>query len=224
LSRILTSLLLLQAGYAYVPYSSLESVIEQSKEGYYLALRQTQGTILTDSPHWQPWLLFFLRALQQQVRRLAFKVEREKIALAAMSELAVAILDYARDHGRVTMGNMVQVTGASRLLRVRCVESRGIVPVLKRPLPRLVSRLWYRTMTITLPDDPALATLGEDEIRIDLACGAFAAGHMSRAVAARLAGLDCQAFDEILFARHIPSYDEDTLAEDLETLRSLGSR
>ena len=114
LSRILTTLLLLQAGYAYVPYSSLESVIEQSKEEYYLALRQTQGTILTDSPHWQPWLLFFLRALQQQVRRLAFKVEREKIALAAMSELADAILDYARDHGRVTMGNMVQVTGASR--------------------------------------------------------------------------------------------------------------
>ena len=39
LSRILTTLLLLQAGYAYVPYSSLESVIEHSKEGYYLALR-----------------------------------------------------------------------------------------------------------------------------------------------------------------------------------------
>lgn len=34
LSRILTTLLLLQAGYAYVPYSSLESVIEQSKEAY----------------------------------------------------------------------------------------------------------------------------------------------------------------------------------------------
>jgi Fic family protein len=114
LSRILTTLLLLQAGYLYVPYSSLESVIEQSKEGYYLALRQTQATILTDAPNWQPWLLFFLRALQQQVRRLAFKVEREKIALATMSELAVAILDYARDHGRVTMRNMVQVTGASR--------------------------------------------------------------------------------------------------------------
>lgn len=42
LSRVLTTLLLLQAGYAYVPYSSLESVIENSKEGYYLGLRQTQ--------------------------------------------------------------------------------------------------------------------------------------------------------------------------------------
>ena len=47
LSRVLTTLLLLQAGYAYVPYSSLESVIENSKEGYYLALRQTQGTVCT---------------------------------------------------------------------------------------------------------------------------------------------------------------------------------
>ena len=62
-SRILTTLLLLRAGYAYVPYSSLESVIEHSKEGYYLALRQTQGTIRTDTPNWQPWVLFFLRAL-----------------------------------------------------------------------------------------------------------------------------------------------------------------
>ena len=35
LSRILTTLLLLQAGYAYAPYSSLESVIEHSKENYY---------------------------------------------------------------------------------------------------------------------------------------------------------------------------------------------
>ena len=43
LSRVLTTLLLLQAGYAYVPYSSLESVIEQNKEAYYLALRQTQA-------------------------------------------------------------------------------------------------------------------------------------------------------------------------------------
>ncbi len=74
LSRALTTLLLLQAGYAYVPYASLDSVIEHSKSGYYLALRQTQATIRTDAPHWQPWLTFFLRPLQQQKRRLAEKV------------------------------------------------------------------------------------------------------------------------------------------------------
>ena len=113
LSRVLTTLLLLQAGYSYVPYSSLESVIEQSKDAYYLALRQTQATILTEMPDWQPWLLFFMRALQQQKRHLAVKVEREKKALAATSELAVKILDYARDQGRVTTRDMVREFGAS---------------------------------------------------------------------------------------------------------------
>ncbi|MEI6458291.1 MAG: Fic family protein [Pseudomonadota bacterium] len=112
LSRILTTLLLLQAGYAYVPYSSLESVIENSKEGYYLALRQTQSTLNSNTPDWQPWLLFFLRALQQQKRRLATKVEREKSAIT-LTDLAVKILDYAREHGRVTTRDMVREHGAS---------------------------------------------------------------------------------------------------------------
>lgn len=113
LSRILTTLLLLQAGYIYVPYSSLESVIEQSKENYYLALRQTQQSLHTEMPNWQPWLLFFMRALQQQKRRLAAKVEREKGSLASLSELAVKVLDYVRDHGRVTTRDMVREFGAS---------------------------------------------------------------------------------------------------------------
>ena len=114
LSRILTTLLLLRTGYAYAPYSSLESVIEQSKEGYYLALRQTQGTIRTDAPDWQPWVLFFLRALQQQMHRLAKKVERERIVLSAMPELSVRIVEHAREHGRVTIGDMATLTGTNR--------------------------------------------------------------------------------------------------------------
>ena len=114
LSRILTTLLLLQAGYAYVPYSSLESVIEQSKEGYYLSLRQTQGTIRSDAPNWQPWVIFFLRALQQQMKRLAKKIEHEKIVLSSLPELSVRILDHARQHGRVSIGDIVKLTGASR--------------------------------------------------------------------------------------------------------------
>jgi len=113
LSRVLTTLLLLQAGYAYVPYSSLESVIENSKEAYYLGLRQTQTTIQTDAPDWQPWLLFFMSSLQQQKRRLAVKIEREKNALAALPELSVKILDYVRDQGRVTTRDMVREFGAS---------------------------------------------------------------------------------------------------------------
>lgn len=114
LSRVLTTLLLLQAGYAYVPYSSLESVIEQSKEAYYLALRQTQGTIRSDTPNWQPWLVFFLRALAEQVRRLNRKVEREKLVLASLPELSLQIVEFAREHGRITMGDAIRLTNGNR--------------------------------------------------------------------------------------------------------------
>jgi Fic family protein len=114
LSRVLTSLLLLQAGYAYVPYSSLESVIETNKEAYYLALRQTQGTIRSDTPNWQPWLLFFLRSLAEQVRRLEKKVKREKIVLAVLPTLSLQIVEFAREHGRITMAEAIRLTGASR--------------------------------------------------------------------------------------------------------------
>ena len=114
LSRALTTLLLLQAGYAYVPYCSLESVVEASKEAYYLALRQTQGTIRTEAPNWQPWLLFFLRSLAEQVRRLEKKVEREKIVVAVLPTLSLQIVEFAREHGRITMGEAIKLTGASR--------------------------------------------------------------------------------------------------------------
>lgn len=114
LSRVLTTLLLLQAGYAYVPYSSLESVIELNKEAYYLALRQTQGTIRTDNPDWQPWLTFFLRSLSEQVRRLNVKIEREKLVMASLPELSLKILEFAREHGRVTISDMARLSGANR--------------------------------------------------------------------------------------------------------------
>ena len=114
LSRVLTTLLLMHAGYAYVPYSSLESVVELNKEAYYLALRQTQGTIRSSEPNWQPWLKFFLGSLAEQVRRLEKKVEREKIVLAALPELSLHIVEFAREHGRVTIGDAIRLTGASR--------------------------------------------------------------------------------------------------------------
>lgn len=114
LSRVLTTLLLLQTGYAYVPYSSLESVVEQGKDAYYLALRQTQGTIRTGSPDWQPWLVFFLRSLAEQVRRLERKIERERIVLATLPELQLQIVEFAREHGRITIGEAIRLTGASR--------------------------------------------------------------------------------------------------------------
>jgi hypothetical protein len=61
-------------------------VIEQSKEGYCLALRQTRVMIRTDTPKSQPWVRFLLRALQQRMKRPK-KVEQDKIVLTILPEL-----------------------------------------------------------------------------------------------------------------------------------------
>ena len=114
LSRALTTLLLLRAGYGYVQYSSLESVIERSKDAYYLALRRTQVTIGTEQPDWQPWLQFFLHALQQQKARLETKIERERLVFGDLPELSVEILELTREHGRITVAEAAKLTGANR--------------------------------------------------------------------------------------------------------------
>lgn len=114
LSRILTTLLLLKSGYNHVPYSSLESVIEQSKQAYYLALRKTQSTIRSETPDWQPWLIYFLRALQRQKQALQTKLEREQILLTKLPGLSLQILELVSEHGRLSVKQIVEMTGANR--------------------------------------------------------------------------------------------------------------
>jgi predicted HTH domain antitoxin len=72
-------------------------------------------------------------------------------------------------------------------------------------------------MTLTLPDDPALAQVGVEELRLELACGLYSAGKISRGVGARIAGVSRLSFDEALTARHIPFYTPEMLEEDLRT-------
>ena len=114
LSRVLTTYLLLCFGYAYVPYSSLESVVENNKEGYYLALRKTQGTLKEENPDWQPWIIFFLNALKQQKHKLEIKVEREKLLLGQLPELSLKILELTKSRGRLTISDVVVLTNANR--------------------------------------------------------------------------------------------------------------
>ena len=114
LSRVLTTLLLLQAGYAYVPFSSLESVIEANKEAYYLALRQTQTTLKESEPAWHPWLLFLLKALKTQKDRLLSRLAAEEQALATLTPLAQSISELLTSQARVSVASIVAATGASR--------------------------------------------------------------------------------------------------------------
>lgn len=124
LSRILTTLMLLRAGYVYVLYASLESVVEDNKDLYYKALRRTQTTLKADSPDWEPWLGFFLRCLKKQKSNLAAKIEKEKAGDdTALPALSVQVLVLLRKHERLTIADIVEHTGANQnTLKVRLRE------------------------------------------------------------------------------------------------------
>lgn len=114
LSRLLTTLLMLRSGYYYVPYSSLESVIEASKESYYLALQRTQKAWQNHQPDWNAWLLFFFRCLQKQKKHLEVKLEKEKILLKVLSPLSQMIIELLSSHGRLGIREFEVLTNANR--------------------------------------------------------------------------------------------------------------
>ena len=124
LSRILTTLMLLRAGYDYVPYASLESVVEENKDLYYRALRRTQKTLKQDSPDWEPWLGFFLRCLKKQKNNLAAKIEKDRSkADTTLPTLSLDILKLLQENERLTIAEIVKQTGANQnTLKVRLRE------------------------------------------------------------------------------------------------------
>jgi len=111
LSRILTTLLLLRAGYAHVPYSSLESVVERSKEAYYLALRRTQTTWRSGEPEWDAWLVFFLRSIRQQIDRLQHRLEANRPMLSPLARQLAALFETRET---LTNGQAASLLSASR--------------------------------------------------------------------------------------------------------------
>jgi len=113
LSRILTTLMLLKAGYLYVPYSSLEKVIEDNKDQYYLALRRAQSTIYTDNGKLNEWILFFLQSLRRQVSVLEIKIQTEKV-IEQLPPLSQEIVRIAAQHGKVAVRDAERITGANR--------------------------------------------------------------------------------------------------------------
>jgi len=68
-SRILTNLLLLQAGYEFTPFVSHEKIVESNKIQYYQALNFTQITWKTDKEDMSKWVVFFLEVVKKQATR-----------------------------------------------------------------------------------------------------------------------------------------------------------
>ena len=112
LSRALTTLLLMKNGYTYVPYSSIESIIEASKNGYYSSLRSTQKNIWTDQVNYDSWLEFFLMSLYKQKIHLEQKINsiEFKTKNTDLSQKAITVLELFEKNSKLTSSKISQET------------------------------------------------------------------------------------------------------------------
>lgn len=135
MSRALTNLLLLKTGYSYVPYVSLDEIIEETKAEYYLALRAAQKNHKTDHEDITPWLRYFLGALAEQIERARKLMENNKAEkLLSEKQLEIYTLfdgDAALNisgidsllKGKTPRGTIKQAV--SRLAALRLIEGIG---------------------------------------------------------------------------------------------------
>ena len=133
LSRVLTNLLLLQAGYAYMPYISHEKLIEDNKAEYYVALRKSQKTLKTENPNITPWLEFFFNILLIQSKQAIELLSKENIE-KLFSPKQLAVWRYLLQVVEATPGEIAKNTKVARptvsqaldtLLRLKKVERIG---------------------------------------------------------------------------------------------------
>lgn len=113
LSRILTNILLLRAGYLYMPYVSHEQIVEQRKEEYYVALRQSQASFKTENQSIEPWLLFFLGVVEEQSRRAIALLETEHLE-DILSKKQLEVWNYISSTEEASAGDIVKYTDVGR--------------------------------------------------------------------------------------------------------------
>ncbi len=133
LSRVLTNLMMLQAGYVYVPYVSHEKLIEDNKAEYYLALRKSQKTLKTENSNILPWLEFFFNVLLTQSKQAIELLSKENIE-KLLSPKQLLVWQYLLEVSEATPGEISKVTKVARptvsqalntFLRLKKVERIG---------------------------------------------------------------------------------------------------
>jgi len=134
LSRVLTNLLLLQAGYLYIPYVSHEKLVEDNKPDYYIALRRSQKTMGTENENIADWLGFFLDMILKQSELAVELLSKENIE-KILSEKQLIVWQYIEKAKEASTGDIVKDTKIIRptvkqtldvLLRLKKIERFGL--------------------------------------------------------------------------------------------------
>lgn len=113
LARLLIPGLLHRAGYAYIPYASIERQIEDLRLEFHSAFDEAQTRLWHGEANLEPWLTFLLEVLDRHRDRVRLKAELETGALS-LTPLQQSILETVREHGSVDAALLLQATGANR--------------------------------------------------------------------------------------------------------------
>lgn len=136
LSRAVTNLMMLQDGYMYTPYISLEEIIEERQYEYYLSLRKTQKNHKTEKENIEPWLIFFLDCIFIQAKRALDLLEGNS-SESLLSEIQKKIFELFIEDGELSVSEIHKKSGVplptvkksvARLLEYKLVEKMGQGP------------------------------------------------------------------------------------------------
>ncbi len=94
LSRLLTTLVLLQQDYMFIQYISFENLIEKTKKEYYQALMEGQKNRNKDNENIAKWILYFLDKLNVLTQRLDAKYDVFKSKGGYLNERQKEIKEY----------------------------------------------------------------------------------------------------------------------------------
>ncbi len=94
LSRLLTTLQLLQSEYQFIQYVSFENLIENSKKEYYQALMEGQKNRNKKNENISKWTLYFLNKLNELTRKLDAKYDVFKSKGGYLNTKQKIIKDY----------------------------------------------------------------------------------------------------------------------------------
>ncbi|MCP4457927.1 MAG: Fic family protein [Cytophagales bacterium] len=106
ISRLLTTLLLMQQEYEFVQYISFEHIIEERKEDYYRALMEGQKNRYKETEKIDKWVLFFLDCLVTLIRRLEAKYEIYSKLSKDLNERQQLVLEFVKKHRKVKMSDV----------------------------------------------------------------------------------------------------------------------
>jgi len=133
LSRVLTNLVLLKAGYEYMPYASHEKLVEDNKSDYYIALRRSQKNIDAKKNDIMPWLEFFFSILIKQAKIAEGLLSKENIE-KLLSEKQLIVWQFLQKVEQTNTGELVKNTKIPRatvkqvldkLLQLKKIERIG---------------------------------------------------------------------------------------------------